>query len=227
MYGFVLLNPLTIFGQGLYNIGTINDTIFTLLVYLIWTKQERIYIVAAALATYFDPRALFFVFPLFALLKFNKNQHSLLAPFLTLLAAIASVWVTLVSESQYKNAVNILMVNNPTENIGSFWYLMLESFPDKLEFTKVMYLLETLTMNVLTTFHIKKTFDVLELCFTKDAKVAQRKRESLLLNSFSLLVIIKFIMNPYPTLDDLTTCLFFTILDAKFILREIQALLLF
>jgi hypothetical protein len=29
------------------------------------------------------------------------------------------------------------MVNNPTENIGSFWYLMLESFPDKLEFTKI------------------------------------------------------------------------------------------
>jgi hypothetical protein len=34
---FVLLNPMAIFGQGLYNIGTFNDLVFTVLVYLVLT----------------------------------------------------------------------------------------------------------------------------------------------------------------------------------------------
>ena len=76
--GFVLLNPLALFGQGLYNIGTFNDLIFTWLVYLVLTAKASskdywgVY-VANAVATYFDPRCLFYVFPLLAILKFRVN----------------------------------------------------------------------------------------------------------------------------------------------------------
>jgi len=51
--------------------------------------------------------------------------------------AIAVVWVTMASENQIKNAWNILMVNNPQENIGPFWYIMLEMFKHLLEFVKL------------------------------------------------------------------------------------------
>lgn len=54
------------------------------------------------------------------------------------------------------------MVNDTTENIGSFWYLMLEMFPDRLEFMKLMYLLETAVMYTFIAFHLQKTFDMLD-----------------------------------------------------------------
>lgn len=35
----------------------------------------------------------------------------------------------------------ILKVRNPAETIGSFWYIMLEMFQERLEFVRVTYLL--------------------------------------------------------------------------------------
>lgn len=55
------------------------------------------------------------------------------------------------------------MVNNPTENIGSFWYVMLEMFPDRLEFMKMMYLLQSAVMYAFIAMHLTKTYDMLEL----------------------------------------------------------------
>lgn len=118
------------------------------------------------------------------------------------------------------------MVNNPTENIGSFWYLMLEMFPDRLEFMKLMFLLETGTMYTMITFHIWKTFNVLDEQKLENDQML-KKRLSLLLNAICLFSFVKFTMNPYPTLDDLTTCVFVTLLNLKFILKEVQALILF
>jgi hypothetical protein len=74
-------------------------------------------------------------------------------------------------------------------------------------------------MTLLTTFHVKKTYDVLETSIPAEKK--QAKRDSLCLTAITMLSIVKFIMNPYPTLDDLSFCLLLTVLDAKFILREV------
>jgi hypothetical protein len=38
------------------------------------------------------------------------------------------------------------MVNNHSENIGNFWYIMTEMFPKDLKFLKMMYLLLTAVM---------------------------------------------------------------------------------
>jgi hypothetical protein len=52
------------------------------------------------------------------------------------------------------------MVNNPSENMGSFWYIQVEMFKDRLEFMKMMYLLLQFTMCCFVAIMIQKTFDV-------------------------------------------------------------------
>lgn len=54
------------------------------------------------------------------------------------------------------------MVENPSENIGSFWYLMLEMFADRLEFMKMSYLLMIAVMCAFISMHVNKTYDMLE-----------------------------------------------------------------
>lgn len=61
---WVVLNPIQLLGGGIQNIGAINDAIFYLIIYLIQAGQGRFSTAIAALATYFDPRTIFIVFPL-------------------------------------------------------------------------------------------------------------------------------------------------------------------
>ena len=75
--------------------------------------------------------------------------------------AIIAVWATMASSTQFKNAWDILMVNNPQENIGPFWYIMLEMLKHLLEFVKLMYLLMQALMCAFIAMHIHKTFDML------------------------------------------------------------------
>ena len=77
-------------------------------------------------------------------------------------AAVFVFNASLMTKSQFKNASNILMVNNPTENIGSFWYIMLEMFKDRLEFMKLLFVLETAVMYCMITFLLWKTYNVLD-----------------------------------------------------------------
>lgn len=64
----MVINPIALFGGGIQNIGSINDAIFYLIIYLIQNGElfgfSRVVPVVAAIATYFDPRILFIVFPL-------------------------------------------------------------------------------------------------------------------------------------------------------------------
>lgn len=82
------------------------------------------------------------------------------------------------------------MVNNASENLGNFWYVMHEMFPDRLEFIKMMYLLETATMCTFIAIHLHKTYDMLELHPEVD-----RKRKSLMLNGVLIISLIKLVMN--------------------------------
>ena len=65
---WVIFNPVALLGGGIQNIGSINDTIFYLIIYLIQNSEafgfSRFVAVVAAFATYFDPRIIFIVFPL-------------------------------------------------------------------------------------------------------------------------------------------------------------------
>lgn len=95
-YLLVCFNPLSLFGQGLSNIGTFNDILFTLLISFVLKGYHLWYAVLAAFAAYFDPRLIFFVFPLqvFALRRANKQIELQL---IGLLSLIISVWYLIVS----------------------------------------------------------------------------------------------------------------------------------
>lgn len=54
------------------------------------------------------------------------------------------------------------MLMNPSVNIGSYWYIIIEMFKDHLIFLKYFYLLEQAICCALITIHINKTFDVIE-----------------------------------------------------------------
>lgn len=66
------------------------------------------------------------------------------------------------------------MVNNPQENIGPFWYIMLEMFKQLLEFVKLMYLLMQALMCAFIAMHVHKTFEMLE----KPTKGASNEKKS-------------------------------------------------
>lgn len=115
------------------------------------------------------------------------------------------------------------MVNDTSENIGSFWYIMLEMFADKLEFMKISFLLQTLFMCVMISMHVGKTYDMLD----RQKVQVPRKRESLLLQGLLLIAIVKLVMNQYPCLDDLSNALFAAALNQSFINKHVAALILF
>lgn len=73
---FVVLNPIQLFGGGIQNIGALNDFFFYLIIYLMQAAARSglssttaallgyAATTVAAIATYFDPRVIFIVFPL-------------------------------------------------------------------------------------------------------------------------------------------------------------------
>jgi len=87
------------------------------------------------------------------------------------------------------------MINNASENIGSFWYLMLEMFPDRLEFMKMMYLLETAVMCAFISMHLMKTFDMLEMQKIYKGSKLVSKRKSLMMNGVLIISFVKLVMN--------------------------------
>jgi hypothetical protein len=48
-----------------------------------------------------------------------------------------------------------------------------------------------------------------------------------MMNGITIITLTKLVMNQYPCLDDLSIAVFFVVLDLKFILKNVQALLLF
>jgi len=72
------------------------------------------------------------------------------------------VWLALSSRQSLQNAYNILMVEDPTITIGSFWYMMAEMFKDHLLFLKLLYILQQAMMCIFTTIHITSTFNAID-----------------------------------------------------------------
>jgi hypothetical protein len=128
----------------------------------------------AAIATYFDPRVIFIVFPLIVFQKRLQGESHIWGAVLGQALAIGVVWFTMASATQLKNAKDILMVNNPQENVGPFWYIMLEMFKELLEFMKLMYLLMQALMCAFIAMHVHKTFDMLEMPSSDPKKPAAK-----------------------------------------------------
>ena len=152
-FAWIILNPVSLIG-GFTNLGSLNDAIFYMLVLLPIAEEPvlRNPLLLAALnsiAAYFDPRVIFLMIP-FSILQarihvglsrekldpFKESMTRLIASFVPIILTIVFM-----SPTQFKNLRNILLVNNPAETLGPFWYLMHEMFWDRLAFFKYIYLI--------------------------------------------------------------------------------------
>jgi hypothetical protein len=164
---FILFNPIALVG-GFSNIGAFNDTMLHLLILapLIGGKllTDRYVLAAGAtLVAYFNPQLIFCLLPITVLQarlqvpSIKKQVHSKEPPAgkeektapkhdtfarLLILAVMIDIMLLLIcSRNQLSNIKNIMYVNNKSETINSFWYIMVEMFEDRLIFLKKLYLL--------------------------------------------------------------------------------------
>ena len=220
---FLCFSPFTIFGQGLLNIGTLNDLLFTLQAIAGYSCHLGESALLGAVLSYTDPRTCFLLWPMQVLAARNANQK-VFKSLVVQAGLVVAVWACVGSESQVLNAYNILMVNNTTENIGTFWYLNLEMFKTRLAFLKTTMLLVQAFMCVLIAMHLHKTYDALSMAYPAPQP---RRRRNLYLNGVLILSLVKLVMNQYPCLDDLSTCAFFVVLNLSFVTKNVGALMLF
>ena len=220
---FICFSPFTIFGQGLLNIGTLNDILLTLQAIAGYSGHLAANSLIGAVLSYTDPRTCFVMVPLQVLAARNANQN-VFRSLLVQAGLVLLVWACLGSESQLLNAYNILMVNNTTENIGTFWYLNLEMFKTILAFLKRSMLLLQAFMCVLIAMHLHKTYNALAMAYPTPQPDRRRK---LYLNGVLIVSLVKLVMNQYPSFDDLSTCAFFVVLNLSFVTKNVGALMLF
>ena len=140
----------------------------------------------------------------------------------TQLLLVTLVWAALASKPQLKNAVDILLANNPAENIGAFWYLQSEMFANKLQFMKPLFVLEQLVMCCFISIHLSKTFDIIQN-FPK----AEQLSRSLFLNGILLIGFVKHEMNTYPSLHELSLLVLICIVNKDFIMKYMEPYLVF
>jgi hypothetical protein len=114
------------------------------------------------------------------------------------------------------------MIMDPTVNIGAFWYMIQEIFPENLLFLKGTYVIEQATMCVFICIHICKTFTALEL-----ANKPERLKPKLYLNGVLCLSFVKMIMNPYPTMHDISFTAFWLQMNLSLVSREIHSAIRF
>ena len=135
-FAWIIFNPISLVG-GFTNLGSFNDAVFYLVVLLpllgddlaLWNPIALGLV--NAIAAYFDPRVIFFMIPFTVLqarlvIGFSKEKRDPFRETTTRLAASfipIILTILFVSSPQLKNLKNILLVNNPAENLGSFWYL--------------------------------------------------------------------------------------------------------
>ena len=152
-FAWIVFNPISLIG-GFTNLGSLNDAIFYFVAVwpLLDEKAFRHPIMMAvlnAVATYFDPRIIFLVVPLTVMqaryhLGHSDRKKNALNETLTRLFITYTPMILLffcLSKTELQNIKNILLVNNPAENLGNFWYLMHEMFLDRLDFFKYIYLI--------------------------------------------------------------------------------------
>ena len=60
------------------------------------------------------------------------------------------------------NIKNIMLVNDPSETMGMFWYIMVEMFQDRLVFLKYAFLLMQLSCCLFISIMIKETADMMD-----------------------------------------------------------------
>ena len=172
------------------------------------------------MAVYLDPRV-FFIALASAYLgaRLTQQQNPWLMATKQLLTSIAIIFI-LAGKEWWQNTTNLWYVQEPSVNMGAFWYMMPEMFPSHLPFLRLMYVISHASMCVFITILCSKTYDVI-------LPDAATKRTKLYLNAVLLLSFVKLIMNPYPSLHDLAYTAYWICLSSSLVRKEIPTPLLF
>lgn len=155
---FVIFNPISLLG-GFLNLSAFNDFLWHLLILAPLTNSilndRFILSILAVVVAYFSPGIIFCLIPLTVLqARLNvpdgqqgePRKHDTFKRLILLAGLIYIMLLLICSKQQMTNFFNILYVNNKSETVGSFWYVMVEMFSDKVVFFKKLYLLMQLLM---------------------------------------------------------------------------------
>ena len=247
-FSWIIFNPISLIG-GFTNLGSFNDALFYLLV--LWpildespTLRNPIFMgLLNAVVTYFDPRLIFLMIPFSVLQaryhiglvreKFNPFKETMIR--LTISYVPIILTILCMSNSQFKNLKNILLVNNPAENLGNFWYLMHEMFLDRLVFFKYIYLIMMCSACIFVSLQVYKCADMIDLVQYAKGKTQMfrheqvdhiergyRRHQRLYMSGVLVISFVKFIMNPYPNLHDISFIIFFTIMSMPMVLNYVE-----
>jgi hypothetical protein len=85
------------------------------------------------IALYIDPTYIYFVFPVAIVSNYVRNKNINLISFLSSITVSISIFVGLLLiagdyKSDLRNYFNIIAVVDHSENIGLYWYIMIEVF---------------------------------------------------------------------------------------------------
>lgn len=95
-------------------------------------------------------------------------------------------------------------------------------FVEKLEFMKLLYVLQQFVMCGFISIHLSKTFDLVQLLPNKE-----RKARRLFLNGILLVGFVKHEMNTYPSLHELNLLVMICVVNKDFIMKYVEPYVIF
>ena len=125
---------------------------------------------------------------------------------------------------------NILYVNNRSETMGSFWYVMVEMFHDKLLFFKKLYLLMQMLICCLISMIVYQTANYLDLLDEHEFQTLQKskhRRIRLYFNGVLCVSFVRLLMGAYPTVHELNDIFFFLLMSVTFVRNYVEAFYFF
>ena len=125
---------------------------------------------------------------------------------------------------------NILYVNNRSETMGSFWYVMVEMFHDKLLFFKKLYLLMQMLICCLISMIVYQTANYLDLLDEHEFQTLQKskhRRIRLYFNGVLCVSFVRLLMGAYPTVHELNDIFFFLLISVTFVRNYVEAFYFF
>lgn len=241
---FIFFSPVKLIG-GFYNLNSLNELLFHLIVLLPVMDDEvgrvpSVQICVNALATFLDAKIAFLMIPITVVqTRFFKKDDwypcSSDKVFPTVLKRIGLTYAgaialhLLLSDGQeLDNILNTLLVRDPSENLGNFWYLMHEMFMDRLPFFRLVFLAMQLAMVIFIAQILYKTFDAIERVATLkkdeiDAAKIERRRQRLVMTGFLLVSFVKMVMCAYPSLHDVNFIFFMLLMNIRLVKQYVEA----
>jgi len=124
------------------------------------------------------------------------------------------------------NYFNIFAIVDHSENIGLYWYVMVEIFTQHTQFYQVLYLAFIGMITSQNIFLLSNQAQLLNQIPNISQEVYQSRALRILLQEIFVCSFIKMTMYQYPTLLDLNILLFVALLNLNMILKHVEGLII-